>query len=376
MKTETNCVHGGHYEDREARGVNTPIFTSSAFEYLDRKEPYYPRHFNTPNQTAVEQKMCSLEGACGAVLFSSGMAAISTTFLTLLRTGDHVVMLDAVYGGTHAFVTNMFVNFGIDYTFVPTNVVAIEDALKPRTRAIFIESPTNPLLEVIDIRAVAELGQRNNVVTVIDNTFATPINQNPIPLGIDVVVHSGTKYLGGHSDICCGIVLASVERTNKIRKTACHLGGSLNATSCYLIERSLKTLALRVERQSDNAMAIAAFLETHKSVRTVNYPGLKSFSRHEIARTQMKKFGGMLSFELADQIMLDRFLRRLELIKPAVSLGGVETIISSPAVTSHAKVSNEDRKRIGITDKLLRLSVGIEHVEDLCADLRQAFDGV
>jgi len=371
MRKETSCVQSGSYHDRETGGVNTPIFTSSAFEYLGR-ETVYPRYFNTPNQTAVEQKMCALEGAGGAVLFSSGMAAISTTLLTLMKPGDHVVMLDAVYGGTHALVADNFERLGLAYTFVPTRVDAVEQALTPRTRVVFIESPTNPLLEVIDVLGVAELAKRRGAVSIIDNTFATPINQNPISLGIDVVVHSGTKYLGGHSDICCGIVLASLDRSREIRRMACHLGGSVNAATCYLIERSLKTLALRVERQSQNAGRIAAYLERHRKVRRVNYPGLESFAGREIAMRQMKTFGGMLSFELDDGEASERFLRRLRLIRPAVSLGGVETIISSPKATSHAKISPEDRRRIGITDGLLRLSVGIEHVDDLIEDLEQA----
>jgi cystathionine beta-lyase len=353
-------------------GVNTPIYTSAAFEYMDRDDTLYPRYFNTPNQTAVEEKMCALEGAEGATLFSSGMAAISTTLLSLLKPGDHVVMLDSVYGGTHAFIQDVFDRLGIDCTFVRTDVTAIEQAIVPRTRVIFIESPTNPMLEVIDIRAVAALSERHDIVTVIDNTFATPINQKPIALGIDVVVHSGTKYLGGHSDLCCGAVVTSIEYSRQIRRMACHLGGCLNAMTCYLIERSLKTLAVRVERQSANAGRIAAYLATDGRVAKVNYPGLTSFPGYETARAQMAAFGGMLSFELAQAVAPNPFLRRLELIRPAVSLGGVETLISSPTATSHAKISARDRERIGITDRLLRLSVGIEHVDDLIEDLEQA----
>ena len=374
MQRETRCIHSGLYRDSDTGGMNTPIFTSSAFAYLDRDAIVYPRYFNTPNQSAVEKKMCALEGAGGAVLFSSGMAAISTTLLALLASGDHMVILDAVYGGTHAFVDDEFQRLGLTHTFVPTEVAAIERALTPRTRVIFIESPTNPLLEVIDIRAVAELAQGRGILTVIDNTFATPINQNPIELGIDVVVHSGTKYLGGHSDICSGVALSSGEISDRIRRTACHLGGSLNAITCYLIERSLKTLSLRVERQSRNAARIATFLDAHAKVRRVNYPGLPTFPGHATAKAQMKAFGGMLSFELAPEVRPDRFQQRLELIRPAVSLGGVETIISSPRETSHAKISAGDRERIGITDRLLRLSTGVEHADDLIADLEQALD--
>jgi cystathionine beta-lyase/cystathionine gamma-synthase len=372
VQKETLCVHSGSYQDDENRGVTTPVFMSSAFGYLDRESTIYPRYFNTPNQVAVEKKMCALEGADGAVLFSSGMAAISTTLLTLLSPGDHMVILDAVYGGTHAFIGDRFPGLGIGHTFVPTRVDAIEGAIEPETRVVFIESPTNPLLEVIDLRAVAELARRRGVLTVIDNTFATPINQNPIGLGIDVVVHSGTKYLGGHSDICCGIALGSTELADRIRKTARHLGGSLNAGTCYLIERSLKTLSLRIERQSQSAGRIATFLDRHPKVDRVHYPGLPSSTYHETARAQMKGFGGMLSFDLRDDQASDRLLRQLRLIKPAVSLGGLETIICSPAATSHATISAQDRRRVGIGEGLLRLSVGVEHVDDLIADLDRA----
>jgi cystathionine beta-lyase len=371
MRKDTQCVHSGIDSRINGGGVNTPIFTSSAFEYMD-SAVIYPRYFNTPNQTVVEAKMCALEGAEGAVLFSSGLAAISTTLLTLLAPGDHMVMMDSVYGGTHALVDDVLTRGGIRSTFVASSVEAIESAIQTGTRVIFIESPTNPTLEVVDIAAIATLARGRGIVTVIDNTFATPINQTPIELGIDVVVHSGTKYLSGHSDICCGIALASAERAAAIRKMACHLGGSLNATTCYLVERSLKTLALRVERQSENAARIAAFLESEGRVAKVHYPGLRSSPGHQTAGRQMKAFGGMLSFELAEEVAPERFLRRLKLIKPAVSLGGVETLISSPTATSHAKISAEDRERIGISDRLLRLSAGIEHVDDLIADIETA----
>jgi len=375
MRIETECVHSGKYRDEKTRGVNTPIFTSSSYEYLDREEAVYPRYFNTPNQDAVVRKMCVLEGAENGVLFSSGMAAISTAVLSFAGSGDHVVMLDELYGGTHAFATDTFDRFGIRYSFAATNADAVAQAISPETKVIVIESPTNPLLGILDIRRVAEVARKRGITTVIDNTFATPVNQTPIALGIDVVIHSGTKYMGGHGDLCCGIALASDSLTERIRATARHLGGSLNAITCYILERSLKTLALRVERQSANAFRIASFLASHKAVHKVNYPGLPTFEGHAIARTQMKDFGGMLSFELDTKaIAPSKFLRNLKVIAPAVSLGGVETIICSPAVTSHRKVSAEERKRIGISDSLLRLSVGIENVEDLIEDIEQALN--
>jgi cystathionine beta-lyase len=317
--------------------------------------------------------MCALEGAESGILFSSGMAAISSTVLALARSGDHVVMLDALYGGTHAFATDAFDRFGIRYSFAATDTDSVSQAVKPETKVIVIESPTNPLLGILDIRRTAEFARNRGITTVMDNTFATPVNQNPLALGIDVVIHSGTKYLGGHSDLCCGIALSSSAMTERIRAMARHLGGSLNAITCYLLERSLKTLALRVERQSANASTIAQFLASHKAVRRVNYPGLPDFEGHAIAKTQMRGFGGMISFELNRAAGSPvAFLRRLKIITPAVSLGGVETLICRPAETSHSKISAAERKRIGITDSLLRLSAGIEDAGDLMEDLGTA----
>jgi cystathionine beta-lyase/cystathionine gamma-synthase len=373
MRKETQCVHSGSYRDHETRGVNTPIFTSSAYEYLDRDETPYPRNFNTPNQNVVVRKVCALEGAEDGVLFSSGMAAMSTAILAFAGSGDHVVMLDELYGGTHALATDQFHRMGIDYSFVLTDAESVIEAITPRTRVIVIESPTNPLLNVIDIPKIAECATGKGITTIVDNTFATPVNQNPLDLGMDIVVHSATKYLGGHSDICSGVVVTSQERAERIRTLAKHLGGSLNATTCYLLERSLKTLALRVDRQSENALRIAEFLNNRKDVVRVNYPGLPGFPGHDVARSQMKAYGGMLSFELNESLgEASAFLKRLRIIKPAVSLGGIETTICAPSVTSHARISAEERDRIGISDSLLRLSVGIEHADDLIGDLEQA----
>jgi cystathionine beta-lyase len=376
MKKETQCVHSGTIRDKITGGVNSPIFTSSAFDYLDREQIAYPRYFNTPNQGAVVEKVCALEGTEDGVLFSSGMAAISTSILAFAGAGDHVVMMDELYGGTHALATDEFQRLGIEYTFTATDADDICKAVKQNTRVVVIESPTNPLLSVIDIRKVAKFCQSRNVVTIIDNTFATPIYQNPVGLGIDIVVHSGTKYLGGHSDICCGIAVTTKERAARIRAVARNLGGSLNAQTCSLLERSLKTLAIRVERQTENAGSIAPWLEDNPLVRRVYYPGLASSPYHELAKSQMRGFGPMLSFELDDaKIDPDKFIRGLRVIAPAVSLGGVESTICAPAVTSHAKITADERTRIGIADSLLRLSVGIEHADDLIEDLEQAMKG-
>ncbi len=373
MRKETQCVHSGAIRDAIYGGVNSPIYTSTAFNYLDRTHAAYPRYFNTPNQTAVVAKVSALEGAEDGVLFSSGMAAMSTAILAFVRPGDHIVMMDELYGGTHALATSELERLGIACTFAATDAESVSGAVRENTKIIVIESPTNPLLSVIDIRKVASIARDRNILSIIDNTFATPVYQNPHVLGIDVVVHSGTKYLGGHSDICCGIAVTSRAKADQIRNVARNLGGSLNAQTCALLERSLMTLALRVGRQTENAGLIAHYLERHAKVRRVNYPGLASFAYHELAKSQMNGFGAMLSFEL-DQAQADtaRFVRGLRIIQPAVSLGGVESTICAPAVTSHAKISSAERKRIGISDSLLRLSVGIEQVDDLIEDIGQA----
>lgn len=373
MRKETQCVHSGAIKDIMSGGVNSPIFTSTAFNYLDREQLSYPRYFNTPNQNVVVAKVCALEGAEDGVLFSSGMAAMSTAILAFARSGDHVVMMDELYGGTHALATDEFPRLGMSCTFAATDPDAVCNAVRENTKVIVIESPTNPLLSVIDIRKIAAFAQKQKVVTVIDNTFATPLYQNPHPLGIDVVVHSGTKYLGGHSDICCGIAVSTREKAERIRAVARNLGGSLNAQTCALLERSLMTLAIRVERQTENAGRIARHLEKHGKVRRVNYPGLESSAYHELAKSQMTGFGAMLSFELdAANTDAARFVRALKIIKPAVSLGGIESTICAPAVTSHAKMSAEERRRVGISDSLLRLSTGIEQADDLIEDIEQA----
>ena len=377
MHKETQCVHSGGLQDAATGGINSPVYTSTAAEYLGRAEVPYQRYFNTPNQAAVVRKVAALEGAEDGVLFGSGMAAISTTLLALLRAGDHAVLQAELYGGTHAFVAELFQRLGIAFSFVDMTPEAIAAALTPQTRVIFLESPTNPLLHLMDLRRVAALARERGVLTVIDNTFATPINQNPLALGMEVVLHSGTKYLGGHSDIQCGIAVTSAVLAGQIRHTACHLGGSLNAATCQLLERSLKTLHLRVERQTANAGRLAAWLAAHPAVARVYYPGLPTHPGHDIARAQMHGFGAMLAFELQPEAGAPAaFQQRLELIRPAVSLGGVETTICAPALTSHIKLPRAERERLGITDALLRLSTGIENADDLIADLAQALASV
>ncbi len=377
-------MHEGTIKSTIHQGVNSPIFPSTSSGYLDPAVDtlVYPRYFNTPNQKAVVNKLCALENGEAGLIFSSGMAAISTTLFALLQKGDHAVFQNDLYGGTYQHVAFNLQKYGIDYTFVDAkNLEAVEEAIQSNTRLIYIETPSNPLLKITDIAAVAAIVKRKNLVSAIDNTFATPINQNPLDLGMDIVIHSGTKYLGGHSDICCGAVITSIEIAKIIDSCAHQLGGSLNANTCYLLERSLKTLALRVTRQNENALLISQYLQECPQIETVNYPGLENHKGHELAARQMFGFGGMLSFELklnsksnADTGRENgrRFLKHLKLIRPAVSLGGVETIVCVPSETSHAKVPPKEREAMGIKDQLLRLSVGIEDPNDLISDIEQA----
>jgi cystathionine beta-lyase/cystathionine gamma-synthase len=376
MRKATQCVHSGTRRDPNTRGLNTPIFTSSSFEYLDAVENVYPRYFNTPNQKSIVRKLCELENAEEGLLFSSGMAAISTAILAFLQSGDHVVFQKDIYGGTHHFVTAEFERFGIEYTFVSNHTADIERAARKNTKIIYIETPSNPLVLITDIAATASIARAKKAISIIDNTFATPVNQNPLDLGIDIVTHSGTKYLGGHSDLCCGAVLTRKDLAGKIAATAANLGGSLNALTCYLLERSLKTLGIRVEKQNQNARVIAEYLQKDPRIHRVYYPGLENHPAHAVAKNQMKGFGGMLAFELNSRAPHpEQFLRNLKLITPALSLGGVESIICSPTKTSHEKITAAERAELGITDKLLRLSVGIEDSADLIADVEGALAG-
>ena len=369
MKKETQAVHAGTSFDDKTQGTNTPIYTSTAIGYLDSETVTYPRYFNTKNQQAVVEKIASLENAEDGLVFSSGMAAITTTLLSFLKAGDHVIFQKGLYGGTFNWVANELEKFGIQFTIIEDNTKSgFENALQQNTKLVYIETPSNPLLKITDIQAVANFAKASNLVSVIDNTFASPVNQNPIDFGIDLVLHSATKYLGGHSDICAGAVIGSKELIRRIRPTALNLGGSLDAQTCSLLERSLKTLFVRVSQQNKNAQIIAEYLNTHPKIGTVYYPGLPNSENHKIASKQMKSFGGMLSFELKNQDIIE-FQKKLKLIKPAVSLGGVDSIINAPILTSHRHLSDEEKIREGITNKILRLSVGIENVEDLIEDL-------
>lgn len=368
----TRCVHAGTMQDKVKKGINSPIYTSTSFEYIDQKDTVYPRYLNTPNEKAVAEKIASLEHAEAGLVFSSGMAAISTVLFTLLGKGDHAVFQKGLYGGTSHFLDREFERFGIGYSMAKSQSAHdMAVCIRDNTRVVYIETPSNPLLSITDIKAVAEMARKAGLITVVDNTFASPVNQQPLSLGADVVVHSATKYMGGHSDILAGAVAGKKEVMDEIYQTALNFGGSLNAMTLYLLERSLKTIHVRVERINENAMEMAHFLETHPNIKQVNYPGLPGHPGHEIAASQMSGFGGMLSFEV-EGVGGITFQKQLKLIKPSMSLGGLESICSSPAFTSHRHLGPEGRKAEGIAEELIRLSVGIEDVEDLKEDIKQA----
>ncbi len=366
----TLSVHAGSHGDPLYHGRVTPIYPSSAYDY--EKEVLYPRYYNTPNQQAVAEKMAAIENGEAALVLSSGMAAIMTSLLSVARNGDHILFQSDLYGGTQHAALKELARYGIDHSLSDVgDLTAFEQSIRKNTKVIYVETPSNPLLKITDLAGVVRIARRHGVTTIIDNTFASPVNQNPLDLGIDIVTHSGTKYIGGHSDLCCGIIVSDKNWIDTIRGTGLNLGGSLDAYTCYLVERSLKTIVLRVRQQNQSALAIAEFLESEKTVKKVNYPGLKSHPSYRVARKQMPGgFGGMLSFEIAGDP--EKLMKKLKFIRRAVSLGGVESTINTPARTSHAKLTAQGRKEVGISDKLLRLSVGIEDTNELIDDLKQA----
>jgi cystathionine beta-lyase/cystathionine gamma-synthase len=368
----TRCVHSGTHHDGQTGGACSPVFTSTAFAFPNPTgENIYPRYFNTPNQQVINRKLAALEGGEAAVTFGSGMAAISTLLLAHLKPGDHAIFQSGLYGGTFQFITRELARLGIEFSW-GASVPEFAAAIRPGTKLLYVESPSNPLLRCVDLAAVAALGKQRGVLTIIDNTFATPINQNPLALGLDVVIHSATKYLNGHSDVNAGVVVASADTIRRVTASAVNLGGMLDAHACAQLERGLKTLAVRMERHNQNARALADFLQTHPAVAQVHYPGLSGHPDHAVAARQMRGFGGMLSFELHDVSQVDRLLSRLRLVMPALSLGGVESLVCVPSRTSHRTMRPEERQQAGISDGLIRLSVGIEDHADLIADLQQA----
>ncbi len=375
--TNTICTHAGTLEDKEYKGAASPLYMSSSYAFEDVEVKRYPRYFNTPNQEALSKKMAALEHTEAAMIFGSGMAAISTGLMSFLQAGDHIVFQQTLYGGTYNFAVTQLEKYGISYSFTEGWEIAdFETKLRPNTKVIYIETPSNPLLTITDLKGVADLATKKNIITMIDNTFASPINQIPADFGIDIIIHSATKYMGGHSDICAGVIACSKENTDVIFQTAICFGGNLSDYTVWLLERSMKTMGLRVKAQSENALKMANYLEKSPDVENVYYPGLEGHPGHQLAKSQMKGFGGMLSFELNPEIEVSEFFRQLDLIKPSMSLAGVESTMISPTKTSHALMSPEDREKQGIKDSLIRFSLGIEEIEDLILDIEQAISKV
>ncbi|HXY56248.1 MAG TPA: aminotransferase class I/II-fold pyridoxal phosphate-dependent enzyme [Nitrososphaerales archaeon] len=380
-KFATRAVHAGEEPNLRPGGsgdVTVPIHLSSTFARRRVAQPTggfeYSRTSN-PTRRALEMKLASLEGARHGLAFSSGMAAEATLCLSLLERGDHVVASEDLYGGTRRLFSQTFAKFGIEFSFVDARRPSlVSAAIRKNTRMIWLESPTNPLMRLCDINAISRIARERDVITVVDNTFASPCFQNPLALGADVVVHSSTKYLGGHSDVIGGALMLSNEGLFEKTKFNQNAAGAVPSPfDCFLIARGIKTLSLRMERHASNAQRIAEFLSTHKKVNGVNYPGLKDFPQRALARKQMSGFGGMLSVELkGDLRATKKALERTKLFSLGESLGGVESLIEHPATMTHASVPPHERAKLGISDTLIRISAGIEDPDDLLADLRQA----
>ncbi len=373
----TICTHIGEVKDEQFKGAISPLYMSTSYAFEDVDIKRYPRYFNTPNQKGLCKKIAALEHAESALIFGSGMAAISTALMAFLKAGDHIVLQQTLYGGTYNLVTEEFHKYGIEYSFTEGwQPEAFEDKIQDNTKVLYIETPSNPLLTVTDLDAIGKLSKKHGLVSMIDNTFASPVNQNPVDFGIDIVIHSATKYMGGHSDICAGAVASTEENIKRIHALAKNFGGSLSDYTVWLLERSMKTMGIRVRAQNENAQRMAEYLDGHEDIGTVYYPGLPEHPGHAVAKAQMKGFGGMLSFELKEGLDASRFQKSLQLIKPSMSLAGVESTVLSPSQTSHALLGAEERKRQGIKDGLIRFSVGIEETEDLIVDIEQALNEV
>jgi len=372
----TVCVHAG--ERKEATGsLVTPIYQTSTFYYPEWQKEYVYTRLSNPTIEAAESKLAALEGGDGCLVFSSGMAAITATLLSVLEKGDHLVSIPDLYGGTRVLLDKELPRHGIGVSLVDCeDSSTIENALTQETRAILIETPTNPLLRVLDIKMIAKVAHRNSAILVVDNTFATPINQRPLELGADIIVHSASKYLNGHSDVVAGFAVSSEEWIESIEQRRRLFGGSTDPLAAFLIARGMKTLDLRMRVHNENGMAVADALEDMKQVGKVHYPGLRSFGQHALAKRQMKGFGGMVSFEVGRASKdARRVSRRFDLIKLASSLGGVESLASLPLETSHKYISAKERRESGIPDNLIRLSIGIENSEDIIEDLERAISG-
>jgi cystathionine beta-lyase/cystathionine gamma-synthase len=380
---ETQLIHGDRGLNPTA-AVVAPIYQTATFraesaeDFSDRasrpRHPEFYTRFGNPNRVQVESVLAELEGAESAMVTASGMAAISTTVLTFVREGDHVVAQMNHYGGTLSLIRDFLPKFGVEFTQVDqTEVAAFRSAIRPNTKLVIVESPSNPVMKITDLRAVAALARQHGALTIADNTFATPLNQRPLDLGVDLVFHSATKYFGGHSDLIAGVIMGSASLLEKIWNTSVILGGVLAPFDAWLLLRGVRTLSLRVRQQNENALALARFLETQRAVKAVHYPGLESHPQHELASRQMSGFGGMLSFELKGGYgAAGCFLKKVRLASHAVSLGGVETLVVNAAANFLHYMSAEEAERSGVSTGLVRVSAGIEAANDLIADFEQA----
>ena len=384
-RSETKAVRGAANLDKKNGPLATPIYQTSTFEVTDNEEEvrathtdhFYTRYGN-PTNTVAEKTIAELEGVDAALTFASGMGAITTTLMTLLKSGDHVVAQRDIYGGVNKFLSQWLPKMGIETTFVDT--VDYEQharAIRPHTKLLYLESPTNPTLRVVDFKKVAAVAKQHQLMSMIDATFGTPINQHPAQFGIDLIMHSGTKYLAGHTDLICGVVAGSHALMERIWETRTTLGNCMDPHASWMLVRGLKTLAVRVARQNENAQRVAEFLAENAKVRSVHYPFLKNHPQYALAREQMTGGGGMVSFEVEGTGEdARRMSEALRLFSLAPSLGGVESLVSIPVLTSHAMIPAAERAKMGVTEQLIRLSVGIENAEDLIADLEHALEAV
>jgi len=384
-RPETAAVHGASDLEKKNGPVTPPIYQTSTFEVTDNDEQqrvtttdrYYTRWGN-PTVTLAEQTVAAIEGTEAARTFASGMGAITTTVMALLKTGDHIVAQRDSYGGVVKYLSQWLPRLGIETTFVDTTAYEqYERAIRPNTRLLYLESPTNPALRVVDMKKMAALARKHGLTSMIDSTFGSPINQHPAEYGIDLVMHSGTKYLSGHADLTCGVVCGRQELMEQIHETRTTLGNCMDPHAAWLLIRGMKTLAVRVARQNENAQRVAEFLAQHAKVRRAHYPFLKSDPQYTTAREQMSGGGGMVTFEVEGSGEdARRVSEAMHLFTLATSLGGVESLVSIPVLTSHAMISAEQRKEMGVTEQMVRLSVGIENADDLIADLEHALEAV
>ncbi|MBJ7659816.1 trans-sulfuration enzyme family protein [Weissella confusa] len=379
MKFETKVIHGGTQGDPVTGAVTTPIYQTSTYHQkeLGGGAKYEYTRGENPTRFALESVMADIENGTDGFAFSSGMAAIHAT-MSLLKAGDHIVMANDVYGGTFRLVNRIMAELGIKFTAVDTaDSDALKAAMTPETKMVYLESPSNPLMHVTDIAEASKIAHEGGAIAVVDNTFASPYNQNPLDLGADVVVHSGTKYLGGHADLLSGfVVVKDAKLAERIKFIQMSIGAVLSPQDSYMVQRSIKTLALRVQRHNENAMALAEFLNNHPKVAKVYFPGLPGTPDHEIAKKQMRGFGGMMSIELQPGLDVKKFVEKLDVFLLAESLGGVESLIEVPAVMTHASIPREIRIANGIKDELVRISVGIEDIDDLIADMSKGLDAL